>query len=94
MFKKAAEEFQAELIRNPNNVEVHYELGKALLQQADFAGAVSNLEIAVKLEPENALLHYELGRAYTAAGRSEDAKRENETFNRLKKQTTSGQTPQ
>jgi len=94
MFKKAAEEFQAELIRNPNNVEVRYELGKALLQQADFAGAVSNLELAVKLEPENALLHYELGRAYTAAGRSEDAKRENETFNRLKKQTTSGQTPQ
>lgn len=75
----------------PRLAQVRYELGKALLQRADFAGAVSNLEIAVKLEPENALFHYELGRAYTAAGRREDAKRENETFNRLKKQTI--QTP-
>ena len=73
---------------------LRYELGKALLQRADFAGAVSNLEIAVKLEPENALFHYELGRAYTAAGRREEGKRENDTFNRLKKQTAAGQTPQ
>jgi Flp pilus assembly protein TadD len=65
-----------------------------LLQQADFTGAISNLEIAVKLEPENALFHYELGRAYTAAGRREEGKRENETFNRLKKQPVAGQTPQ
>lgn len=70
----------------PRLSQARYELGKALLQKADFAGAVSNLEIAVKLEPENALFHYELGRAYSAAGRHEDAKRENETFNRLKKQ--------
>ncbi|HKG60461.1 MAG TPA: tetratricopeptide repeat protein [Pyrinomonadaceae bacterium] len=68
----------------PRLSQVRYELGKALLERANIAGAVSNLEIAVKLEPENALFHYELGRAYTAAGRREDAKRENETFNRLK----------
>jgi Flp pilus assembly protein TadD len=61
-----------------------------LLQQADFTGAISNLEIAVKLEPENALFHYELGRAYTAAGRREEGKGENETFNRLKKQMAAG----
>jgi tetratricopeptide (TPR) repeat protein len=82
---------------NPNHVrlaQVRYELGKALLQKVDVAGAVSNLEIAVKLEPENALFHYELGRAYVAAGRREEGKRENETFNRLKKQTVAGQTPQ
>lgn len=71
----------------PRLPQVRYELGKALLQQADFTRAVSNLEMAVKLEPENALFHYELGRAYTAAGRREEGKRENETFNRLKKQT-------
>ena len=94
LFKKAAEEFTAELTGNPNNVEARYELGKALLQQADFAGAVSNLEIAVKLEPENALFHYELGRAYVAAGRREEGKRENDTFNRLKKLTVAGETPQ
>jgi tetratricopeptide (TPR) repeat protein len=80
---------------NPNHVrlaQVRYELGKALLQKVDVAGAVSNLEIAVKLEPENALFHYELGRAYVAAGRREEGKRENETFYRLKKQTVAGQT--
>ncbi len=64
----------------PRLSQVRYELGKALLQQGNFGGAVSNLETAVKLEPENALFHYELGRAYTAAGRHEDAKRENEAF--------------
>lgn len=95
MFENAAQEFEAELTGNPNNIsQVRYELGKALLQRADFAGAVSNLEIAVKLEPENALFHYELSRAYIAAGRREEGKRENETFNRLKKQTSVGQTPQ
>ncbi len=69
------------------NVELYHALGKALLEQGNLAGAVSNLEMAVKLDPENALFHYELGRAYTAAGRREDGKREDETFNRLKKQT-------
>ena len=88
------EEFEAELTGNPNNSHAHYELGKALLQQADVAGAVSNLEIAVKLEPENALLHYELSRAYTAAGRREEGKRANDTFNRLKKQAAPDQTHQ
>jgi len=71
------------------NVEVWYALGKALLEQNDVAGAISNLEVAVKLKPENAIFHYELGRAYTAAGRLDEGKRENETFNRLKKQTAS-----
>jgi Flp pilus assembly protein TadD len=78
---------------DPNFSDARYELGKALLQQADVAGAVSNLEIAVKLEPENALFHYELGRAYVAAGRREEGKRENDTFNRLKKQPVADQTP-
>jgi len=93
MFENAAQEFEAELKGNPNFSAARYELGKALLQQADIAGAVSNLEIAVKLEPENALFHYELGRAYIAAGRREEAKRANDTFNRLKKQTAAGQAP-
>lgn len=87
MFEKAVREFEAELTANSNNAPAHYELGKLLLQRPDVAGAVSNLETAVKLEPENALFYYELGRAYTAAGRSEDAKRANDTFNKLKKQT-------
>ena len=69
------------------NADVWYALGKALLAQNDIAGAISNLEVAVKLASENADFHYELGRAYTAAGRPEEAKRENDEFNRLKKQT-------
>ena len=87
--ERAVEQMAVLTGTTPRLSQVRYELGKALLQQADFAGAVSNLEIAVKLEPENALFHYELGRAYIAAGRREDGKRENETFNRLKKQTAS-----
>jgi tetratricopeptide (TPR) repeat protein len=68
-----------------NFAEARFELGKALLKQGDVAGAVTNLEIAAKLDPENAQIHYELGRAYTAAGRNDEAKRENQTYNRLKK---------
>lgn len=86
-YSKAAELLHDVPASGSTNVELYYALGKALLEQGNFVGAVSNLEIAVKLEPENALFHYELGRAYTAAGRREDGKREDETFNRLKKQT-------
>jgi Flp pilus assembly protein TadD len=68
-----------------NFAEARFELGKALLKQGDVAGAVTNLEMAAKLDPENAQIHYELGRAYTAAGRNDEAKRENQTYNRLKK---------
>jgi tetratricopeptide (TPR) repeat protein len=71
---------------DPNFAQAHYELGKALLLQNDVAGAVTNLETAAKLDSENADFHYELGRAYAAAGRREEAKRENETSNKLKKQ--------
>lgn len=68
------------------HVLARFELGKALLLQGDVARAVTNLETAAKLDPENADFHYELGRAYTAAGRHEEAKRENQTSNTLKKQ--------
>jgi len=71
---------------DPNFAQARYELGKALLLQNDVAGAVTNLETAAKLDVENADFHYELGRAYTAAGRHEEAKRENQTSNTLKKQ--------
>ncbi len=85
-YSRAAELLHDVPSSGSTNVELYYALGKALLQQGNFAGAVSNLEMAVKLDPENALFHYELGRAYTAAGRREEGKRENEAFNRLKKQ--------
>jgi Flp pilus assembly protein TadD len=93
MLTDATREFEAELIQNPNNVEAksalaqaRYELGKALLLKNDVAGAVTNLESAAKLDPENADFHDALGRAYAAAGRREEAKRENETANKLKQQ--------
>lgn len=84
-YSKAAELLHDVPSSGSTNVELYYAFGKALLQQGNFAGAVSNLEMAVKLDPENALFHYELGRAYTAAGRREEGKREDETFNKLKK---------
>jgi Flp pilus assembly protein TadD len=73
---------------DPNFTQARFELGKALLLQGDVAGAVTNLETAVKLDGENAQFHYELGRAYAAAGRREEAKRENELSDKLKKVQT------
>src|SRR4029453_5274540 len=64
---------------------LHALRGQLQYATGNIEGAISNLEMAVKLEPDNADFHYELSRAYTAAGRREEAKRENDTFNRLKK---------
>jgi len=64
---------------------LHALRGQLQYATGNIEGAISNLEMAVKLEPDNADFHYELGCAYTAAGRREEAKRENDTFNRLKK---------
>jgi len=61
--------------------------GQVQYATGNIEGAISNLEMAVKLEPENADFHYELSLAYIAAGRREEGKREKDTFDRLKKQT-------
>lgn len=53
--------------REQKNADAHYYIGRALLESArDFAGAVSELDQAKKLDPKNPAIHYYLGRAIRA----------------------------
>jgi predicted Zn-dependent protease len=49
------------------------ELGRALLQQGDVAGAIENLEAARKLVPDRDTTYFQLSQAYRRVGRIADA---------------------
>ena len=74
----------AEVIKQqPANSDAHYQLGKALLEQGDVSAATSELESSVRLHPTD-YAYFQLSNAYTRNGRSDDAKRALEHFERLK----------
>jgi tetratricopeptide (TPR) repeat protein len=54
--------------------EPRYQLGRALLQAGDAAGAVPPLEEALRLDPSFGEVWLPLGQAYQAAGRAADAR--------------------
>jgi tetratricopeptide (TPR) repeat protein len=58
-------------------------LGQALLDTGDIDGAITELELGIKMAPESPGLHFTLARAYQRAGRIEDAARERAEFTRL-----------
>ena len=68
----------------PGFADALYELGRALLQQGDSAGAIENLEAAAKLIPGEARVHEQLGRAYLAAGRKAEAESQLKVSEQLK----------
>jgi tetratricopeptide (TPR) repeat protein len=51
----------------------HFELGRALLQQGDTAGAIESLETARKLAPDRDATYFQLSQAYRRAGRMQEA---------------------
>lgn len=50
-----------------------FSLGKALLRKGNVAEAVTNLELAAKMEPGFGEAHYQLGLALSRAGRAQEA---------------------
>ena len=62
-----------------------------LLDTDDGAGAVRELETAVRLAPASPESHFNLASAYAKLGRKEDAVREREEFRRLRKITDPNQ---
>jgi hypothetical protein len=58
-------------------------LGEALIANGDAAGGIRELEIAREQLPGTVRIRWDLLRAYTAAGRSDEAKREKEEIERL-----------
>jgi tetratricopeptide (TPR) repeat protein len=69
----------------PRNFVARRVLGQIKLEANDLAGAITELETAVKLEPDSPSVHYTLARAYQRAGRSADAERERAEFTRLER---------
>lgn len=57
---------------NPDDAVAHYNLGLALLDDNDLAGAAAALKEAIRLKPDHAEAHWALGNAYAA--RSDHAK--------------------
>jgi protein O-GlcNAc transferase len=61
---------------NPENFQLHYNLGLALKLKDDNAAAIPELQTAAKLNPSAHEPHYTLGVLYMQDGRYDDAARE------------------
>lgn len=59
--------------------------GRVLLEQKQFDRAVAALEQAARLKPKDYDVQYQLGRAYAAAGRGDDARRQQALADELKR---------
>ena len=74
--QRALEELHTAIELGPRDGDSHYDLGKTELESGDTAGAIPALEAAVRLSPESEKFHQELADAYSAALRTEDARKE------------------
>jgi tetratricopeptide (TPR) repeat protein len=59
--------------------------GEALVAKGDLPKAIVALETSQKLRPDTVRTHWDLLRAYTAAGKTEEAKQEKEEIERLRR---------
>jgi predicted Zn-dependent protease len=81
-----AEQLLKQAIANDaTNPEAFFELGKIELDGGRLTDASQHLERAAKLLPESSQVHFVLSRAYRRLNRIEDAQRELQTYQRLKK---------
>ncbi len=68
---KAQKLFEQLIAAAPTNATVHFGLGRALLEQNNFNGAIAAIERALQIEPK-LTGHYRLALAYQ--GKGDDAK--------------------
>lgn len=69
---------------NPNDAEADIGLAKTLEEMKQPEKAQSLLEHAVQIDPTNSLGHFRLGTLYRQEGRTEDAKRELQEYQKYK----------
>ncbi|MGH9871488.1 MAG: tetratricopeptide repeat protein [Pyrinomonadaceae bacterium] len=77
---------EAAMKLDPKDPRAHLLLGLLLLDTAQTARAITELEIARRSMPNEPKIYFALGRAYARAGRKEDADRARATFTRLNKE--------
>lgn len=69
----------------PDNASGFLILGETLLAKGDQKRGIEALETSRKLRPATVRTHWDLLRAYTSAGRAEDAKREKDEIEKLRR---------
>ena len=80
----AAEHYSRALALQPNDAEANIGLAKALMTMNEPAKALPLLELAVKVDPTSAVAHFRLGTVYRQMGRTADANRELEEYQKFK----------
>lgn len=78
--------FQQVVRQDPKYADAYYQLGKLQLESGNTKQSISSLETAAHLSPDSDYIHYQLSLAYGRDSRSDDAKREMETYQALKTQ--------
>jgi tetratricopeptide (TPR) repeat protein len=81
---QAEEHYSRAIQLQPNDAEASLGLGKTLLAMNQPQQAEVPLERAVQLEPTSAVAHFRLSTLYRLTGRSADAKRELEEYQKYK----------
>ncbi|HXU37127.1 MAG TPA: tetratricopeptide repeat protein [Blastocatellia bacterium] len=72
-YSEAAYEFRKAIAANPNGIPARVNLGAALAQMEDIAGAVEQYQQALKIDPANATAHYNVGFLLSKQNRHEQA---------------------
>ena len=70
----------------PDSSEVHYLLGRSLLDEGDTAAAIHELETARRISPNSPKVRFNLARAYSRVARTDEAQQERDEFERLNAQ--------
>ncbi len=82
--KAANEHYERALKLQPNDAEANIGLAKTLMSMNQSEKALPLLEHAVKLDPTSAVAHFRLSTIYRQMGRTADAKRELEEYQKYK----------
>ena len=61
---------------DPNQADIHYQLGCLLERKREYAAAAAELERSAALDPRQPGVHFQLARVYERLGRKQDAARE------------------
>jgi tetratricopeptide (TPR) repeat protein len=78
---------------NPNFPRAPFQLGRLLLQQKDYAGAIAELKRSISLDPNYPEAHFLLARAYRSVGDLRNSQAQLEIHRKLIAETESRQHP-
>ena len=88
---RAAELLQKSIALDDSSAEARYQLGNVELADGKPEQALPHLERAIQLDPLDSRFHFALSRVYRRLGRSPDADKEMEAYQKLKSAAASNQ---